>query len=248
MVRLAETTSRGPILDLPPWNFVTFPNDRVKIQKDVLISGHVRDKRLVQFWLTSLFSLLAAVIGGWIAGRYAVHAQKHAVKEQRASDLEAERRAVNGTLQAIRPELEVFNTELVGELKKKFGDWDKQKLRNMQQDEREPFDIPPVSHNYFIVYDLNAGMLGRITKSELTKKIVTTYARAKSLMDAVNYYSPRYQERDRLSHGIGSEPVQAQGMDPGLRKWANETIRERLEAVEKDLPGLLEDIQKYLES
>ena len=37
-------------------------------------------------------------------------------------------------------------------------------------------------------------------------------------------------------------------MDPGLRKWANETIRERLEAVEKDLPRLLEEIEKYLES
>jgi hypothetical protein len=37
-------------------------------------------------------------------------------------------------------------------------------------------------------------------------------------------------------------------MDPGLRKWANEIIRERLEAVEKDLPGLLEEIEKYLES
>jgi hypothetical protein len=37
-------------------------------------------------------------------------------------------------------------------------------------------------------------------------------------------------------------------MDSGLRTWANETIRERLEAVEKDLPGLLEEIGKYLES
>jgi hypothetical protein len=37
-------------------------------------------------------------------------------------------------------------------------------------------------------------------------------------------------------------------MDCGLRTWANETIRERLEAVEKDLPGLLEEIEKYLES
>ena len=65
-------------------------------------------------------------------------------------------------------------------------------------------------------------------------------------MDAVNYYAPRYQERDRLSRGTGSEPGQAQGMDLGLRKWANETIRERLEAVEKTLPGLLKDIEKYL--
>jgi hypothetical protein len=200
----------------------------------------------VQVWLTSVFSLLAAIVGGWIAGRYAVHAQKHAVKEQRQSDLEAERRAVNGTLQAIKPELEVFNTELVGELKRKFGDWDQQKPNEAQQDERVPFNIPPVTQNYFTVYDLNAGMLGRITKPELTKKIVTTYARAKSLMDAVNYYAPRYQERDRLSRGTGAEPSQAQEMDPGLRKWANGTIRERLEAVERELPGLLKDIELYL--
>ena len=166
----------------------------------------------MQVWLTSVFSLLAAIVGGWIAGRYAVHAQKHAVKEQRQSDLEAERRAVNGTLQAIKPELEVFNTELVGELKRKFGDWDQQKPNEAQQDERVPFNIPPVTQNYFTVYDLNAGMLGRITKPELTKKIVTTYARAKSLMDAVNYYAPRYQERDRLSRGTGAEPSQAQEM------------------------------------
>jgi hypothetical protein len=191
----------------------------------------------VHFWLTSLFSLLAAIIGGWIAGRYAVHAQKHAVREQRASDLEAERRAVNGTLQAIKPELEVFNTELVGDLKKKFGHWDKQKPRNKQQDEREPFAIPPVTHNYFIVYDLNAGMLGRITKAELTKKIVTTYARAKSLMDAVNYYSPRYQERERLSHGMGSEPAQAQGMDPGLRNWLTKPFESDLRPSRKICPG-----------
>ena len=38
------------------------------------------------------------------------------------------------------------------------------------------------------------------------------------------------------------------GMDSGLRTWANETIRERLEAVEKDLPGPLEEIEIYLRS
>ena len=38
------------------------------------------------------------------------------------------------------------------------------------------------------------------------------------------------------------------GMDSGLRTWANETIRERLEAVEKDLPCPLEEIEIYLRS
>jgi len=37
-------------------------------------------------------------------------------------------------------------------------------------------------------------------------------------------------------------------MDSGLRTWANETIRERLEVVEKDLPGPLEEIEIYLRS
>ena len=38
------------------------------------------------------------------------------------------------------------------------------------------------------------------------------------------------------------------GMDSGLRTWAKETIRERLEAIEKDLPGPLEEIEIYLRS
>jgi hypothetical protein len=38
------------------------------------------------------------------------------------------------------------------------------------------------------------------------------------------------------------------GMDSGLRTWANETIRERLEAVEKDLLGPLREIEIYLGS
>ena len=68
-----------------------------------------------------------------------------------------------------------------------------------QQDERPPFSIPSATQNYFTVHDLNAGMLRRITKAELTKKIVITYARAKSLMDAVNYYARGYEELDRLT-------------------------------------------------
>jgi hypothetical protein len=48
-----------------------------------------------------LFSPLAAIVGGWIAGQYAVDARKYVAKEQQQSDLEAEGRVVNGTLQAI---------------------------------------------------------------------------------------------------------------------------------------------------
>lgn len=52
----------------------------------------------MDIWLTSIVSLLAAVIGGWIAGKYALRAQKQAAKDERERDRDAERAAVNGTL------------------------------------------------------------------------------------------------------------------------------------------------------
>jgi hypothetical protein len=84
--------------------------------------------------------------------------------------------------------------------------------------------------NYFTVHDLDAGMLGRITKAELTKKIVITYARAKSLMDAVNYYAPRYEERDRLSRGTGPEPTR--------KKWTPDLENGQTRRFESDLRPL----------
>jgi succinate dehydrogenase/fumarate reductase flavoprotein subunit len=64
----------------------------------------------VDILLTCIVSLLAAIIGGWIAGKYALRAQKQAAEDQRQRDVEAERRMINNTLQAIGTELTVLAT------------------------------------------------------------------------------------------------------------------------------------------
>jgi len=52
-------------------------------------------------WIGAVAALLGAIIGGASTGWFTLCAQKQAAKDQRQRDVEAERRAITGTLQAI---------------------------------------------------------------------------------------------------------------------------------------------------
>ena len=132
----------------------------------------------MEILLTCTVSLLAAIIGGWIAGRYALRAQNQAAEHQRQRDLEAERRAVNSILQAIGTELTV--------LKHDFLD----RLQQADDAQELAFQIRgPLSRNYFAVFESNAAMLGKIEDRVLRENIIRTYGSAKRLFDHLNYYS-----------------------------------------------------------
>jgi hypothetical protein len=62
--------------------------------------------------LAVVASLLAARIGGHIAGKYALLAQQQAAVEARQRDREIERQALAGTLRAIEAELKVHKRAL----------------------------------------------------------------------------------------------------------------------------------------
>ena len=62
-----------------------------------------------EFWAASL----GAVIGGLLTGWFALLAQKGAAKDQRQRDQDMERRAINGTLQAIATEVELFKVKFL---------------------------------------------------------------------------------------------------------------------------------------
>ena len=128
--------------------------------------------------LTSIVSLLAAIIGGWIAGKYALRAQKQAAEDQRQRDVEAERRTINSTLQAIGTELTVLKTDFLD------------RLQQVYDGRERGFQIRgPLSRNYFAVFESNAAMLGKIGDKDLREKIIRVYGSAKSLFDYLNYYS-----------------------------------------------------------
>jgi hypothetical protein len=170
----------------------------------------------VEILLTCLVSLLAAIVGGWIAGRYALRAQKQAAEDQLKRDIEAERRTINSVLQAIGTELSVLKADFLDRL---------QQVYDGREDVHERgFQIRgPLSRNYFAVFESNAAMLGKIGDKDLRAKIIRVYGSAKSLFDYLNYYS---RQRDT------GEDAKLDELEPKIRAQIEE-IQNMVSEVQK---------------
>ena len=135
-------------------------------------------------WLTPVSSLVAAVIGGWIAGWCSIRAQDKATIAERKRDRETERAATCAILRAVRAELNTFHENFLIKLEEIFKGRDAANI-----DARTPLGIAPLRQNYFVVFDSNAAALGKIEDPKLLEKMVRDYAAAKSLLDAINHNS-----------------------------------------------------------
>lgn len=150
---------------------------------------------------TAVVSLLAAIIGGWIAGHYAIKAQKQAAKDQRQRDLQTEQRTLNNILRSIAAELSVLKTSNFDELEKKI----KQQSENRKQAQKNNLNPPPplamklTEQNYFIVFESNAAALGRIDDKSLREDIINVYGHAKGLVDHLNAIGRDFQIWRHLS-------------------------------------------------
>jgi hypothetical protein len=171
----------------------------------------------VDILLTSIVSLLAAMIGGWIAGKYALRAQKQAAEDQRQRDVEAERRIINSALQAIGTELTVLKADFLDRL---------QQVYDGREDLRERgFEIRgPLSRNYFAVFQSNSAILGKIGDKDLREKIIRVYGSSKSLFDYLNYYSRQSDTGDAKLEEI------------------EQKIRAQIEEIQK----MVSDVQKMI--
>jgi hypothetical protein len=206
----------------------------------------VADKWAVQTWLDFLFSLLvtkefwAAIFGAVVGGLFALAAQLFSNRAQRKLARDAEREAVKAIVRAFGIELEAFKHGFVDGLDPIFEQWKNQYKKAV------PLNLPPTAQNYFAIYDGNAGALGRISDAHLSRIVLRTYSQAKSLIDAVNYNNERYKDWEPLTHVPGTAETQLLRED--LIKWADETIRDRKDRLQKALPSLLNEIEKYAPS
>ena len=187
-------------------------------QKESCARARAKNNERVDILLTSIVSLLAAIIGGWIAGKYALRAQKQAAEDQRQRDVEAERRTINSTLQAIGTELTVLKADFLDRLQQVYDGREDRSERGFQI-------RGPLSRNYFAVFESNAAMLGKIGDNDLREKIIRVYGSAKSLFDYLNYYS---RQSDT-------------GKDAKLEEL-EQKIRAQIEEIQK----MVSDVQKII--
>ena len=189
-----------------------------------------------EFWA----AILGAVIGGLMAGWFALLAQKQAAKDQRRYALEAERRAVKNLLQAIRAELTVLRTENVDQLQKDLSQRAeaREKLSNPNYVQFPPLAIVPTEQNYFIVFDSNAVSLGMINDKSLLRQIIKVYGLAKSMVDTLNTGSRDFEHYRQIPNQSPEKQIAADKL------WEfEERIRNGLGTLLNELDPLLKKLE-----
>ncbi len=170
-------------------------------------------------WAELVISLIGGLIGGLTGGFFAVLAQDKAIRAQRKSDREAEEREVNGVLKSIEHELNEIEHGFLAPLEAAFPESRKSDQSGL------PLKTPSINQNLFTIYDSNAGKIGKVADANTRHLIVRIYTSAKLSVDILNQYNRTYQVWDRLRHGFGTEPSQAQQILPELSHWASEMRR-----------------------
>jgi hypothetical protein len=205
----------------------------------------------LEHFLSSLLSskefyaaLIGAVIGGLMAGRYALRAQKQAAKDQRQYALEVERRASENLLQAIRAELTVLKTRNLDRLETTLRSRaeNRAKLLNPSYVQFPPLAMTRTEQNHFIVYESNAAALGMIDDKILLREIVAVYGVAKDLVDTLNTNSRDFERWRQLSEQSPEKQMVANmlwGLEEGLRIG--------LQTLQNDLDALLKKLEENVD-
>jgi hypothetical protein len=237
-------------------NLSASPTQAQALRIDLLMFPPIADKERVhllknlEHFLSSLLSskefyaaLIGAVIGGLMAGRYALRTQKQAAKDQRQRDLEIEQRAVKGTLQAIATELKVLKASALDPLDKHLKDLTKARELAARREgpEPHPFVKSRIEKNYFIIFESNAAMLGRINDEQLRREIISVYGFANGLIDELNVTFPEYQIWRNTSDNLEKK------ISAAMLAGFEDTIRINLKGLQRDLGDLLPKIEKYLD-
>jgi hypothetical protein len=185
-------------------------------------------------------AILGAIVGGLMTIGASIFAQRQAAKDQRQRDQEADQRAVENLLQAIRAELTIFRNRNVTSLRKTLSDRaeNRKRLSNPSYVQFPPFAITRIEQNHFIVYDSNAAELGMIDDQDLLREVVAVYGVAKSLVDTLNTNARDFDRWRQVSEQSSEKQLLADmlwGLEQGLYNG--------LETLQNDLDAVLQKLQ-----
>ena len=170
-----------------------------------------------------------------MAGRYALRAQKQAAADQRQRDVEAEQRAVRGTLQAIATELKVLKVDSFDRLEKTL----KERAQTRAQ---PPLPTTLAEQNRTIVFESNAEILGKIDDHQLRQKIIRVYGLVKGLIDNLNANT---REFDRWRSLPDSHPEKQSVTN--VLALLEEGLGNRSAVLQRELDELLKELEENVD-
>jgi hypothetical protein len=184
-------------------------------------------------------SIVGGLVGGMVGGFFAVLAQIIANLWQSHLGQKAERRSIDGMLQAIDTELTLFKTDFLDRMQQMCHGPDKPRSQGLANP--GPFLIISSNQNYHVVFESNAAMLGRIRDERLREMIIRVYGSAKSLFDYLNYYS---RQSDALAQI--PQPTRGENALSARLEELEQKIKTRLEELQRDVPRVQESVRAYL--
>lgn len=126
-------------------------------------------------WNTFGSAISGAIIGGLIAGFFALRSTQKSFDNQRKHADEDEKKLIKGVLQSIHDEIET----IIDRYQETMGS----RIESLGKDDALSFYYPLVS-DFFTVYNGNSFLIGRIADNDLRKQIIKTYTLAKGIVDS----------------------------------------------------------------
>jgi hypothetical protein len=120
------------------------------------------------------------LVGAIIGGLFVLWGENRADKQQRKREAKSEEESLIGVLKALHAELEVFPHTILASIH------DVQELRAAPRGPAKPVKLIPINQDYFVVFNTNASLIGRLQDTDLTEQVIRVYSIAKYLVDRIN--------------------------------------------------------------
>lgn len=139
-----------------------------------------------------LSTLVGALIGAWIGGKFTLTAVEKTHKRNIATQKANQERIINNFLQAIHDEVDT--------LWNNYNSMAGVTIGNLKDGDALTIYYP-IPLDIFTIYNGNSSLIGSVQDSELRKAIITTYGNARSLIESHrlnNEFVQKYEYWERL--------------------------------------------------
>lgn len=190
-------------------------------------------------WNTFLSAISGAIIGGLIAGFFALRSTQKSFDNQRIHADENEEKLITGMLQSIHDEIETVMD--------RYQDTMGSRIESLAKDEALSFYYPLVS-DFFTVYNGNSFLIGRIPDNDLRKQIIKTYTLAKGIVDSFRMNNDlvsklEFSEKLYAESQLDVHKGQAIAHYGSLVDYA-ETLKESHKGLKGEVSILLRELRK----